>query len=106
MRTRRKFDEQFKQDAVRLLMSSDRTLKDVAGELGIERSNLGNWRKEALLKVDGQVTGKNPLEMKPSELEQENRKLRKELSYVMEQRDILKKAISIFSRDGVERTSS
>jgi transposase-like protein len=44
--------------------------------------------------------------MKPSEVEAENRRLRRELAHVSEQRDILKKAISIFSQEGRGRTSS
>ena len=105
MRQRRLYDDEFKRDAVRLLVSSGRTLKDVGNELGVERSNLGRWRREAMEKLNGQVAGTNAVEMKPSEMDLEIRKLRKELHYVKEQRDILKKAISIFSRTGEEHTS-
>ena len=44
--------------------------------------------------------------MKPSEMEKEIQRLRKELNYVTEQREILKKAVSIFSADGSSRMSS
>lgn len=106
MKQRKQYDDDFKQDAVRLLVSSGRTLRDVAKELGVEKSNLGRWRQDALEALDRSVDGKPTPGMKPSEMEQENRRLRKELSYVTEQRDILKKAVSIFSQDSRSRTSS
>ena len=106
MRTRKTYDKQFKEDAVRLLISSGRKIKEVAAELGIERSNLGYWRKEYLNKLDGTTAVSGVTEMKPSEMEKEIRNLRKELNYVKEQRDILKKAISIFSRDGSSSMNS
>lgn len=106
MRTRKKYDTQFKEDAVQLLISSGRKACEVAAELGIERSNLGRWRHEYLHRLDGATVASGTTEMKPSEMEKEIRNLRKELNYVKEQRDILKKAISIFSRDGSNSMNS
>ena len=94
MRTNRKYDDEFKKDAVRLLISSGRTIKDVAEELGVERSNLGRWRIEHLKKLDG---GSAETGITPSDMEKEIRRLRKELAYAQEQRDILKKACGILS---------
>jgi transposase len=106
MRTRKTYDEQFKADTVRLLMNSGRTVKDVAAELGVERSSVGRWRHEALVRLDGESKANGSTGMKPSEMDQEIKKLRREISYIREQRDILKKAISIFSRDGDSHMSS
>jgi transposase len=94
MKTRKKFDDEFKKDAVRLLISSGRKLKDVAAELGIDRSLLGRWRLEHLRGLDAGTESKG---MIPSEMEEEIRRLRKELAYAQEQRDILKKACGILS---------
>ena len=94
MSIRRKYDDEFRKDAVRLLISSGRKLKDVAEELDVERSNLGRWRKEHLRKLD---EGLATTGITPTELEKENRRLRKELTYTQEQRDILKKACGILS---------
>ena len=94
MKTRRKFDDEFKKDAVRLLISSGRKLKDVGAELGIDRSLLGHWRREHLKGLDAGTESKG---MMPSEMEEEIRRLRKELAYAQEQRDILKKACGILS---------
>ncbi len=102
MSIRRGYDDEFRKDAVRLLISSGRKLKDVASELGVERSNLGRWRKEHLKKLD---EGSGATGITPTELEKENRRLRKELAYTQEQRDILKKACGILS-DRPERGMS
>ena len=42
-RSRRKFSEEFKRDAVEIVRSSDRSIAEVARELGIYDSSLGNW---------------------------------------------------------------
>jgi transposase-like protein len=88
------YDAEFKKDAVRLLMSSGRAVSDVAKELGVERSCLGRWKRKHLKDLD---TVAEPTGITPSEMEEEIRKLRKELAYAREQRDILKKACGILS---------
>lgn len=94
MKTNRKYDDEFKQDAVRLLLNSGRKQKDVAEELGVDRSLLGKWKRQHLRELDaGTVT----TGITAAELEAENKRLRKELAYVEEQRDILKKACGILT---------
>jgi transposase len=93
MTIRRKYDDEFKKDAVRLLINSGRTVKAVAEELGVERSNLGRWRQAYLASLEPEDTGG----ITPADLERENRRLRKELAHAEEQRDILKKACGILS---------
>ncbi len=102
MKIHRKYDDEFRRDAVRLLMTSGRTVKDVAKELGIERSCLGRWRIKHLKKLDEEATATG---MTSTDLENENKRLRKELAYAQEQRDILKKACGILS-DRPERSMS
>ncbi len=94
MKTHRQYDDEFRKDAVRLLMTSGRKLKDVAEELGVGRSVLGRWRQKHLKKLDKEsaTTG-----ITATDLENENKRLRKELAYTQEQRDILKKACGILS---------
>jgi len=45
--TRRKYSEEFKRKAVELSYNSGKTVEDVAHELGISRSILNRWRREA-----------------------------------------------------------
>ena len=52
MSIRRKYDDEFKRDAVRLLINSGRTVNAVAEEPAVERFNLGRWRIEHLKKLD------------------------------------------------------
>lgn len=92
----RNYDQQFKENAVSLLLSSGRPIKHVATELGITPETLRNWRDRQL------VEGTNSVQLHSSKLKdptQEMRQLRRELEYVRRQRDILKKAMSILSEE-------
>jgi transposase len=40
---RRKYDAAFREEAVRLVLSSDRPVKQIADEIGVKESTLGNW---------------------------------------------------------------
>ena len=40
---RRKYDAAFREDAVRLVLSTNRSVKQVAEEIGVNESTLGNW---------------------------------------------------------------
>ncbi len=85
---RRRFDEQFKRDAVRLMTEGGRTATEVSRDLGVGLTQLRRWQeKYAGVKAE-----------KRSAEEIENDKLRRELAQVKEEREILKKALAVFSR--------
>ena len=90
----RTYDKEFKQNAVNLCLKGDRASRDIAEDLGIPNSTLASWL--AAHKKDGQEAfpGKGRLKASDMELAQ----LRKELSIIREERDILKKALGIFSQ--------
>ena len=91
--TRRKYDRDFKKEAVEYLKKSGKTISDAAAELGIKRDLLSRWQKEYDEHQEKAFPGNgNPREA-------ELFKLRKELSDVKEERDILKKALAIFSKE-------
>ena len=92
-----RYDDQFKADAVRHLIESGKTIKSAAEDLGVERSNLGRWKREQLARMDEQVSSTSE-GMKPSEVEAELRRLRADFADMREQRDILKKALSVFAQ--------
>lgn len=48
--TNRRYSEEFKADAVALLLSSGKPIADVARELGVTDTSLGNWAREAVRK--------------------------------------------------------
>jgi transposase len=93
---RRKFDRQFKLDALRKAEESDRPLAEIARELGIHPNVLYQWRAKLLSDREHAFPGKGRLKPEDEEL----RRLRRELENVREERDILKKALAVFSRRG------
>ena len=99
----RRYDRQFKEDAVKHLISSGESMAQVAGELGVSTFSLKRWKEKYLSEADKAAGGTGP---KPSELEAENRKLRRELARVTEQREILKKAVIFFGQENEKDTRS
>ena len=84
---RRKYDDEFKKEAVRLVTTGNRTVADVARSLGISENLLYRWKGHG--KPSGQQNGVP---------QQEYDQLREQLRRTEQERDILKKALSIFSR--------
>ena len=94
-KSRRYFDQQFKVDAVRLVTESGRPVSEVAKELGINRNQLDRWKK-VLGKQSPQAAFPGNGNVSPEKKELEE--LRRELARVKEEREILKKAMAVFSR--------
>jgi transposase len=80
---------------VRLVETSGKSITQIARELGISDSTIHNWRKELAEHGKEAFPGKGH----QTTLEEENRRLKKELERVQQERDILKKVVSIFSQD-------
>ena len=92
MRTRRKYDRQFKIEAVEYLNSSGKTATKVAADLGIRRDLISRWKKELSEENIISFPGKgNPRDVELAHLKKENASLKIE-------REILKKALAIFSK--------
>ena len=91
---RRKYDREFKLQAVKLSFESGKTVKEVAEDLGICAGNLIMWRRE--YKEDSENAFPGIGKMKPED--EELRKLRKENADLRQERDILKKPW-LFSRN-------
>lgn len=93
---RRKYDSDFKRNAVRLAEEPGRTVAGVAENLGIAADLLYRWRREQR-KKEGYAFpghGREALTLQ----EQKIRELEKKLRDTEMERDILKKAMAIFSR--------
>ena len=91
------YEEEYKRQAVDLVISSGRTCEQVARELGCSAYSLHLWKKQYLANlapttVDGQ-------QMSPEEMEREIRALRKQVHHLEQQRAILKKALSILGEE-------
>jgi transposase len=94
---RRHYDEEFKRNAVELSYKSGKTVSQVADDLGIHITLLAKWRKQQKIYGDRAFPGTGKLR-RGNDKEEEIRRLKKELADVREERDILKKAMAIFSR--------
>ncbi len=89
---RTKYDNEFKVMIVELLKSGIKT-EQVGNDYGLNISMISRWKREYKSKF-GDFSSKRIL----STEEQELKALKKELRNVKEERDILKKAVSIFSK--------
>jgi transposase len=86
---RRKYDEEFKKNEVKLSYASPKTIGGVAKDLGITGSMLYRWRKRYT--ADGDKT-------RFATLEEEDRALRLELAEMKIERGMLKKATAYFAK--------
>jgi len=94
MEGRRKYDREFKIEAVRLVTEDGRRATEVARNLGIHVNLIYLWKKQLAEDPKEAFPGLGRLKASEADL----RKLQRELSDVKEERDILKKALAIFSK--------
>jgi transposase len=88
---KRRFTNEFKVEAVRLAEKGDVPVARVARDLELHETVLRRWMQQFGQRADG-------TRMTPEEREELVR-LRREVRRVTEERDILKKAVSIFSKE-------
>ena len=93
-KTRRKYDKEFKIQAVKLLLESRKTTNEISDDLGINSGNLTRWKREYREDAENAFPGKGRLKSEDEEL----RRLKKENEDLKQEREILKKALAIFSR--------
>lgn len=93
---RRKYDSDFKRQAIQLVESSEKTFSEIAENLGIRSDLLYRWRKEAMARGELAFPGKGKEAL--TSQEKEIRELKKRLKDAEMERDILKKAMAIFSK--------
>ena len=92
---RRRFNAEFKREAVRLATQPGTSRAQVAQELGLNATMLGRWIQEARSGKWEMAPGK-PLK---TEQQQEIERLRRELARAKTERDILKKAVGYFAKE-------
>jgi transposase len=93
-KTRRKYDDSFKEDVLKMIMTG-RAVSEIAEALGISENLIYTWKKRAQKgseSANGAVSGYN------ADVLKENERLRAELKRAEQERDILKKALVVFSR--------
>ena len=87
------YTKEFKQQAVQLFETSGKTKTQIARDLGISDSALSKWCKEFGEQGEDAFSGKGHR----TAIEEENRKLRREVEFLRQEREILKK------RDAAQR---
>lgn len=94
IKKRRVFNKEFKLQTVELIKRGEKKVKEVALDLGVDPGDIYRWIREYNQDPQESFPGKGKL--KPEE--EELRKLKRQLADVTEERDILKKAVAIFSK--------
>jgi transposase len=94
MTQQRRFTKEFEEEAVRLVQTSGRPQREIAGDLGIGLSTLVRWigRSRDRRAVDPSAAA--------SDVTAELKRLRRENEILRQERDILKKATAFFAREG------
>jgi transposase len=95
LRRRRTYDKEFKLEAVRLVLEEGHSARSVEQRLGTGQGVVYGWVHEFTDDPEHAFPGKGNLKAPDKELQE----LKGELERVKRERDILKKAVAIFSKD-------
>jgi len=93
--TRRKFDADFKEGAVRLVRETGKPVAEVARDLGVNEGTLGNW-----VNADRRRRGNGDGALGEDE-RAELVRLRKENAELRMERDVLKRSVALWVRDAM-----
>jgi transposase len=95
--TRRKFDQEFRARAVRIVRETERSIAQVARELGINEGTLGNW-----VAADRRARDRGNGGLSESE-RAELVRLRREVVDLHMERDVLKRSVALWVREAMGR---
>ena len=95
VQTRTKYTLEFKLEALKLAETSGKSIAQIERDLGLSEGLLHYWKKK--WKQDGREAFPGNGRLKPED--EEIRRLKRENEILRQERDILKKVVSIFSRD-------
>lgn len=88
---RKSYSKEFKETAVELVLSGNKSQRRISEELGINVNTLQNWKRQYL-------DSKDPQKVKSKEEDAEIKRLKKELYEAKLENEILKKAVGYFSK--------
>ena len=91
----KRYDKEFKIEAVRLASEPENTQARIERDLGISQGIISRWKRELLKDGEQAFPGKGRLKDEDQQL----RHLKRENERLRRERDILKKAVAIFSED-------
>jgi transposase len=93
-KARQTYSREFKLEAVRLAETSDKSMAQIEQDLGIGEGCIRQWKRKLAANGERAFPGHGNLPPDQERL----RQLERELEIVRQERDILKKAVAIFSR--------
>jgi transposase len=96
-RTRPPYPPEFRAEAVRLVRSGSKLIREVAEDLGVSEQTLRNWVRQGDLDDGRRSDGLTSSE------QEELRRLRRENRVLRQEREILKKAAAFFARETDQR---
>jgi transposase len=96
-----RYDKTFQAEAVRLALSSGKSIAQTARELGIKGPTLYQWLEKAKKQTD--IKNDSDPKLNNSQLVEELNRLRKENVRLKEEREILKKAAVFFAKEEQKR---
>ena len=97
MRTRRQFSREFKIEAVKLVAERGVSISQAARDLDLGETVLRRWVRELTTDPQQAFPGKGVMKPEQAEIE----RLRKEVSKLKMERDILKKAAAYFAKESM-----
>jgi len=89
----KQYSEEFRAEAVKLALEGESSVAQVARDLGMSAWTLREWMKKHREKSRSEEPAK------PETIEQENRRLKRELAVLRQEREILKKAAAYFAKE-------
>jgi transposase len=96
-RRRRRYDEEFKRNAVEMLERGERSAVQLSRELGISDCSLGKWKRQYGQAAQAKGSGTQAEQGRIAQLE-------RQVEYLSRQRDILKKALAILGQEPSDST--
>jgi transposase len=94
LKKKRVFDKDFKVNTAKLIVGKERKISELSREMGITENTLHTWKNKYLKEAQEAFPGKGHQTPRDEEVS----RLRRENQILKEERDILKKALGIFSK--------
>lgn len=95
MKRRKQYTEEFRREVLHMAEGTEKPIRELEKDLGLSQGLIRQWQQR--YRVDDATATLQPSSGR--EAEAEIRRLKRELEIVTQERDILKKAIQVFSRE-------
>ena len=93
--TRKKYDREFREGAVRIVEETKKPIAQVARDLGVNEGTLGNWVQRARAEREGRG------ELSEADFE-ELKRLRAEVAELRMERDVLKRSVVLWVKEATK----